>query len=72
MVYPKSTEEFEKVYRKEYRGELDSCDDWIKWCKEHDDYYGVNFHQGRRSSIIFNNHKMEQLLRIFKKEAPNV
>jgi hypothetical protein len=69
--HPISIEEFEKVYRKEYQDELQSCDRWIDWCKDSNDGYGVNFHQGLRSALIFNNIKMEQLLRILKQEEPN-
>ena len=52
-------------------GELESCDRWIKWYANQSDQYGVNFHQGMRSAHIFNNIKMEQLLRVLKQEAPN-
>jgi hypothetical protein len=69
--HPTTLLEFESVYRKEYEFELDSCDRWIKWCEGKADYYGVNFHQGMRSAHVFNNIKMEQLLRVLKQEAPN-
>jgi hypothetical protein len=70
-AHPTTIQEFESVYRKEYEGELESCDRWIKWCANQSDQYGVNFHQGMRSAHIFNNIKMEQLLRVLKQEAPN-
>jgi len=72
MNHPKSIEEFEAIHRQEYEQELDSCDRWIKWAKDHNDYYGVNFHQGRRSALVFNDIKMCQLLRVLKGEYPNV
>jgi len=71
-IHPKTIEEFEKIYHHEYEQELDSCDEWIKWSREHGDDYGVNFHQGRRSALIFNDIKLCQLLRILKREPPNV
>lgn len=70
--HPKSLADFEKIYRQEYEQELASSDRWIAWAKEHGDGYGVNFHQGRRSALVFNDIKMGQILRILKKEAPNV
>ncbi len=70
--HPKTITDFESVYRSEYEHELEDCDRWIKWCKGVDDYYGVNFHQGRRSAFVFNNIKMCQLLRVLKGESPNV
>lgn len=70
-THPTSLEEFEKIYRKEYKEEIDSCDRWIRWCKERNDAYGLNFHQGLRSAMVFNNVKMEQLLRVLKQESPN-
>lgn len=70
-AHPKTIEQLESVYREEYQRELASCDKWIKWCKEQGDFYGVNFHQGMRSAHIFNNLKMEQLIRILKREPPN-
>jgi len=69
--HPKSLTDFEEVYRREYQLELESCDHMIAWCEKHNDGYGVNFHQGKRSAAIFNNIKMGQLLRILKKEFPN-
>lgn len=71
FVHPKSIVQLESVYRNEYRAEIESCDRWIEWCQERDDHYGVNFHQGMRSAHVFNNIKMEQLLRVLKKEKPN-
>lgn len=71
-VHPKTIEQLERVYDKEYEQELESCENWIKFCKIHGDAYGVNFHQGLQHGHIFNNIKMGQLLRILKKEAPNV
>ncbi len=71
-VHPKTIEEFESIHREEYEMELKSCDDWITWCKRHDDTHGINFHQGKRSAHIFNNIKMEQLLRVLKRLPPNV
>lgn len=69
--HPKCLDRFETIYRQEYRQELDSCDNWIKWCEKANDTHGMNFHQGLRSALIFNNIKMEQLLRVLKREAPN-
>ncbi len=71
-VHPKTIAEFEAIYRQEYEQQLDACDRWIAWCKEQGDLYGVNFHQGMRSASIFNDIKMGQLIRILKKEPPNV
>jgi hypothetical protein len=70
-VHPKTIAEFETIYRQEYRQELESCDRWIAWCEREKDTHGMNFHQGMRSAHVFNNIKMEQLLRILKGEAPN-
>lgn len=71
--HPKSIADFEKIYKEEYKHELEDCDKWIQWCKDHgNDAYGINFHQGRRSAFVFNNIKMWQLLRILKGEYPNV
>jgi len=70
-VHPSSILEFESVYRKEYEQELASCDRWIKWCSVQEDWYGKNFHQGRRSALVFNDMKMHQLLRVLKQEPPN-
>jgi hypothetical protein len=70
-VHPTTIATFEEVYRKEYRQELESCDRWIKWCEEQDDGYGINFHEGMKAAHIFNNIKMEQLLRVLKQEHPN-
>ena len=72
-VHPTTIAEFEAVYRTEYEHELEDCDRWIGWCKNQQppDFYGVNFHQGMRSAHVFNNIKMEQLLRVLKQEAPS-
>lgn len=66
--------EFEKVYRQEYAGEIDSCDRWISWCQNQrpEDTHGTNFHQGMRAALVFHNIKMEQLLRVLKQQSPNV
>lgn len=71
--HPTTIEEFETVYREEYEQELASCDKWIKWCENQNppDMYGVNFHQGLRGALVFNNFKMEQLLCVLKQEHPN-
>lgn len=71
-VHPKTIDQFEEVYRKEYQQELASCDHWIRWCREQCDTHGINFYQGMRSAHVFNNIKMEQLLRVLKREEPNV
>lgn len=63
---PKTLQEFESIYNKEYKQELESCDGWIKWCEEQGDTHGMNFHQGLRSAHVFNNIKMEQLISILK------
>lgn len=72
-VHPTTIKEFEEVYRKEYEQEMASCDRWIKWCDNQNppDTHGMNFYQGIRSALIFNNIKMEQLLRVLKQEHPN-
>lgn len=72
--HPKSISDFEKVYKKEYERELESCDGWIKWCQGQTptDNYGVNFYQGMRSAHVFNNIKMGQIIRILKGEPPNL
>lgn len=49
---PTTIEGFEKIYRQEYRRELDCCDFWIDWCKRENDYYGVNFYHGKRSAHV--------------------
>lgn len=69
--HPTTIQEFESVYRAEYAHELKSCDRWIEWCKKESDYYGVNFHQGMRGALVFNDIKMHQLLRVLKQEPPN-
>jgi hypothetical protein len=72
-AHPTTLQEFESVYRKEYATELESCERWIKWCEHQNppDTHGMNFHQGLRSALIFNNIKMHQLLRVLKQEPPN-
>lgn len=71
--HPTTLLEFEKVYRGEYAQELDGGDGWIKWCQNQNppDTHGINFHQGMKRAHIFNNIKMEQLLRILKQQTPN-
>lgn len=66
MANPKTIQEFEVVYRREYDQQLESCDHWIKWCEQHNDTHGMNFHQGLRSALIFNDTKMHQLIRVLK------
>jgi hypothetical protein len=68
---PRTMEQFEAVYQREYEQELDSCDRWIAWCREQKDTHGINFFQGQRSAHVFNNIKMCQLLRVLKQEHPN-
>jgi hypothetical protein len=70
-AHPTTIEEFEGVYRREYEQELASCDEWIKWCENRKDTHGVNFYQGMRGALVFNDLKMRQLLRVLKQEAPN-
>ena len=72
--HPTTLLEFEAVYRKEYGMELESCDGWIKWCERQNppELIGLHFHQGMRSAHVFNNIKMEQLIRVLKQEPPNV
>lgn len=70
-AHPRTLEQFEAVYQREYEQELDSCDRWIAWCKEQNDTHGINFYQGLRSAHVFNNIKMCQLLRVLKQEPPN-
>lgn len=51
----------------EYETELDRCDECIKWCEDNgNDWYGINFYQGRRSGIIEGNiieHKAKEALK---------
>jgi hypothetical protein len=68
--HPTTVTEFEAIYREEYEQELETCDKAIALCKGQNDYYGVNFHQGLRGAHVFNNIKMEQLLRALKQEEP--
>lgn len=70
--HPKTISDFERIYREEYNLELSIDDKWIRWATEHGDPCGVNFYEGMKAAHIFNNIKMEQLLRIFKHEPPNV
>jgi len=70
-VHPTSIQSFEAVYRAEYAQEIEACDSWIKWCEGQNDTHGINFHQGLRSALIFNDIKMHQLLRVLKHEAPS-
>lgn len=69
--HPKSITDFEAVYKKEYEGELESCDRWIKYCEENHETHGINFHEGMKAAHIFNNIKMGQIIRILKQEHPN-
>lgn len=69
--HPKTILEFEKIYRKEYEQELESCDSWVKLCEQWKDTHGINFHEGMKAAHVFNNIKMEQLLRVLKQESPN-
>ena len=71
-VHPTTIQEFESVYRQEYDQELAQCDRWIEWGEKRKDTHGMNFYQGMRSALIFNNCKTEQLLRVLKQEPPNV
>lgn len=57
---------FSDIYKEDYRRELESCDKWIQWCKERNDTHGMNFHQGLRSALVFNNIKMESLISSLK------
>lgn len=66
---PATINDFETIYRFEYARELEGCDHWIKWCERQGDTHGMNFHQGMRSAHVFNNIKMEQLLRVLKQGA---
>jgi hypothetical protein len=70
-THPTTIPSFEDVYAQEYQQALDSCDHWIKWCKNSCDTHGVNFYEGMRAAHIFNNIKMGQLLRVLKQEPPN-
>jgi len=69
--HPTTIAEFEAIYREEYKRELESADRWIKWCEDRNDTHGVNFHQGLRGALIWNDIKMHQLIRILKQEPPN-
>lgn len=71
-AHPKTIAQFEEVYRKEYQQELASCDYWIQWCRDSGDTHGINFYQGKKAAHLFNSMKMEQLLRVLKREEPNV
>lgn len=70
-IHPTTIASFEEVYRKEYKQELESSDRWIRFCEEHNDTHGMNFHEGMRGALVFHNIKMEQLLRVLKQEPPN-
>jgi len=61
--------EFETLYHEQYGQELAQCDSWIKWCKSQTppDTHGINFYQGMRSALIFNDIKMYQLLQILNR-----
>ncbi len=43
--------------RPDYATELESCDRWIEFCKQQkpEDWYGINFMQGKRSGIVLGN-----------------
>ena len=58
--------DFERIYRDDYKRELESCDTWIRWCERRNDTHGMNFHQGMRGALVFNNIKMEQLIQTLK------
>jgi len=71
--HPTTIQEFERLYNKEYEEELASCDSWIQWCESQNpkDTHGMNFHQGMRAALVFNDIKTQQLLRVLKQEYPN-
>lgn len=69
--HPTTIQEFEAIYRKEYEQELEICGRMIRWCRRQNDQYGVNFHEGLRGAMVFNDIKMHQLLRVLKQEYPN-
>lgn len=69
--HPYDLATFEKVYYKEHEQEIESCDRWIKWCKQYNDTHGMNFHQGMRAALVFHHQKMQQLLSVFKQQHPN-
>jgi hypothetical protein len=62
-------DEFENVYRRDYEQQLESCDRWIKWCEQRKDTQGMDFYQGMRAALIFNDIKMYQLLRALRQES---
>jgi hypothetical protein len=70
-VHPTTIAEFEAIYRKEYEQQLTSCDNWIRWCEKRNDTHGMNFHQGMRSALVFNDIKMCQLLNVLNQVEPN-
>lgn len=69
--HPTNITEFENIYRREYTQEMESCDRWIKWCEKENDSHGMSFHEGMRASLVFNNIKTLQLIRVLKHEHPN-
>lgn len=44
-------------YKEQYDLEIESCNRWIKWCGAQNppDTHGQNFHQGKRSALVFHN-----------------
>jgi hypothetical protein len=50
-------------YKQDYNGELKSCDRWISWCKERNDTHGMNFYEGMRAALVYNNIRVEILFR---------
>jgi len=52
-------------WRKVYASELDCCDLMIEDCRKKKDDYGVNFHQGFRAGLVWNDislHKLKEFL----------
>lgn len=49
----------------DYATELESCDRWIEFCKQQkpEDWYGINFMQGKRSGIVLGNIIHSKLIR---------
>lgn len=58
-----------KLYQEAYQSELESTDNWIKWCKENEDTHGMNFHQGLRSALVHQNISMTKFLEAVSKLA---
>lgn len=59
-----------KIYQSEYLQELESCDNWIKWCDEQKDTHGQNFHQGKRGALIYHNIILAKFLDARKELSP--